>query len=159
MTADWWLTDCWLMADWLLLTDCLKIWARKMKIDCSRQVWHERMNGRMHISTSRAPVGAKKHFSQALNSRWKMLYLVGAEVWSPWCWRGSPRWGHRHSRWTWPPARCRGPGCRRPGGLSPSGYKPTQPRTQAAPGGWEQLGEPGVKIKYVICIQRCSLLR
>ena len=26
----------------LFLTDCLKIWARMMKIDCSRQVWNER---------------------------------------------------------------------------------------------------------------------
>ncbi len=34
LSALWVLTDC-----WLILTDCFKIWARMMKIDCSRQTW------------------------------------------------------------------------------------------------------------------------
>ena len=42
--ALWVFSDCWLTADWLL-TGCLKIWARKVKIDCSRQVWTGRTNG------------------------------------------------------------------------------------------------------------------
>ena len=46
--ADW-LTDCWLI-DWSSHEVSLKIWARKMKIESSRQTWTEqtdkRTNGR-----------------------------------------------------------------------------------------------------------------
>ena len=73
LTADWLLADCWLTADWFL-TDCLKIWARKMKIDCSRQTWTGRTNGRTNISISWAHVGAKNlsysnHLSVLLYSK------------------------------------------------------------------------------------------
>ena len=53
--ALWLLSECSLSAD-LFLTDCLKIWARMMKIDCSRQTCHRRTDR----VTPWAPVGAKK---------------------------------------------------------------------------------------------------
>ena len=57
----WWLIE-WLTVDWLL-TDCLKIWARKMKTDWSRQLTAEgtdgRTDGQTDKVTSWAPVGAK----------------------------------------------------------------------------------------------------
>ena len=45
MSAIWVLSECSMTAD-LFLTYCLKIWARMMKIYCSRQTWNERTNGR-----------------------------------------------------------------------------------------------------------------
>ena len=60
LIALWWLSVCSLSAD-LFLTDCLKIWARMMTIDFSRQVWTEQTNERTEISISWAPVGAKNH--------------------------------------------------------------------------------------------------
>ena len=44
LSAFWVLYECSLTAD-LYLTDCLKIWARMMKIDCSRKTWTSLTDG------------------------------------------------------------------------------------------------------------------
>ena len=83
LSALWLFSDCSLTAD-LFLTDCLKIWARMMNIDYSRQTWTARMNELTEISTSWAPIGAKKFLEQLIktftvadylrSSSWEFIY-------------------------------------------------------------------------------------
>ena len=69
-SALWLISECSLTAD-LFLTDCLKIWARMMKIDCSRQTWTKRTSAFLELLSEQKNVRTlllgKQHWTWILH--------------------------------------------------------------------------------------------